>query len=231
MFRKFINGKGQISAIGVIIAIVCVLVVIATIVPMIHSTSVSASVSRLEDQGYVVLSPAEYASLSSRIDNLKTSADAAVVNAVLAASTSEAVLDTLLLHNENVVYLYPENTTYDAVLTSGNGVDTWTANWTEITDTHSTLRESIMANAGGHSYCFLTEMTFREYHSPDIMSIIEIAYGDAHTVVGRVKARSDFTYVFVLRSARIPVGQVIYYRMKSELALEHCTVDFRYYYE
>jgi len=224
-----INNKGNIPIVGIIfmiIAIIIVMIVLPTGINNLKTANTDGATSFLTSRGYVVLASGEYALIAK-----EATAAAAVANAEAAVLTSEAILDTLLLHNENLVYLYPEETTSDVIITSGNGVDTWTANWTVVTDGVTSLSAKISANAAGATYVYLTEITCREYHTADIMSIIEISYGDAHTVVGRVKVRSDFTYVLILKSAKIPVGQEIYYRMKSELALEHTTVDFRYYYQ
>jgi hypothetical protein len=132
---------------------------------------------------------------------------------------------TLLLHTENEVFVFPEEVAADVNFAAGNPADTFGA-WTEIVDTGAvTLSSKFAARTG-----YLAEAMFREYSVANEIYIVEISYGIANTIIGRVKLRSDWTYVLTLRSQRIPAGEIIYYRMKAETALATLKADFRYYY-
>jgi len=155
---------------------------------------------------------------------LESTATEAVANAEVAALAASMVLETLLLHNENVSYLYPEEVDATCTLTAGDGVDTFSA-WAEIVDSEAhTLSSKFIADDG-----YLIEIMTHDYSAANEIYIIEIAYGDDKIVVGRARVRSDWTYVRTLRSARIPEGEAVYYRMKAETALATLQADFRYY--
>jgi len=205
---------------------------VLAVLPFLATSNTANAKSTLENQGYVVLTSGEYANMLAvlnangiKLDNIKTSADLAVANAIIAANTSNETLNTLLLHNENVVYLFPDDASSNVTFTAGNPANTFGA-WAEIVSNNgTTLSSKFAANSG-----YLTEMVFRDYSAPDKICVFEIAYGGAKTVVGRVKIKSDFTYVLTLKSARIPAGETLYYRMSSTQAGEIARVDFRYYF-
>lgn len=229
---KFLNTKGSSTVAGVAIAFaVLIIMVFATvfITSIGLPISAGAAINTLEDQGYVVLSPAGYTSLSNRIDALKVSADVAVANAEAAATLGQITLDTLLLHNENEVFLWPESVTATATLTAGASSDNFSA-WTELIDSSANSLSANFTTKDG----YLVEIMTHDYsvNATDRMFSIELAYGNVtKTVIGRIKVRSDWTYVLALRSVVIPQGQTIYYRMKSEIAGADLKADFRYYYK
>jgi hypothetical protein len=218
----------------VILAVV-VLVLAITFIPLLSPVNELNSIPFLESRGYIVLASGEYSTLlakvdanSVKLDDVKTTALVAVTNAEAAATTSDIILDKILLFNENISYLYPTSTVYDCTFTAGGTIDTF-GDWAEIVD--NTPVTPITLTSKFTTAGYLSEMTFREYSTPDKICIIEIAYGASKIQVAAVKVRADFTWVLALRSARIPTGQTIYYRMKSEEASETAKVDFRYYLE
>lgn len=218
-----VNLKLLITGIVVVVFVAMVAPLVFSMVGMVNSQQ---CVSIMEKQGYVVLAAGEYTTLNNKIDALKVSADAAVVNAEAAALAAQTTLDILLLHNENEVFLYPDAATKTVTFTAGAGVDTW-GTWAEITDSGATtLSSKFVANDG-----YLVEIMTHDYSIADKIFMIEISYGAAKTVVGRTKVRSDWTYVQALRSVEIPTGETIYYRMQSETANATLLADFRYYYE
>jgi hypothetical protein len=223
------KSKGQI---GIYVTIMLLIVVaVVAFLPAINvgtiSTNVNAATTYLENNGYAVISAGEYAAITALLNSIDTKADAAVVNAVIAANTANATLNTLLLHNENEAFLFPEEATVNATLTSGGVIDTFGA-WAEIVDTNAvTLSSKFAANNG-----YLVEITTRNYSDANEIHIIEIATANDGTgIIGRVKLRSDWTYVLALRSVRIDAGDTIYYRMKSETAGATLDADFKYYFE
>ncbi len=180
-----------------------ILTIFLSLLSMIPTFYVATARVTLESQGYVVLTAGEYASLSAKIDALKASADAAVVNAVVAATTANETLNTLLLHNENEVFIYPDSTTDNVTFTAGTPLDTFGA-WTEIVSANGTALSSKFLFQSG----YLVEMVFRDYSASDKICLIEIGYGTSNVTVsqtiGRVKVKTDFTYVLTLKSVRIP---------------------------
>jgi hypothetical protein len=206
--------------------IILVSVVSFGIIALLQPT-IASSTQYLEDRGYIVI-PATFATdvtaIKAKTDNLPLSpaneitasaavgnAAAAVIQAQAAAAAANATLITLLEHNENTAYVFSDNVSQDTKFTAGNGVDTFGA-WAEIKDSGNvTLSSKFAAQAG-----YISQLLFREYSKPDEMYSIEIAYGDAKTVVARAKVRSDFSWFLDVRSVRIPAGQTIYYRMKGK---------------
>jgi len=187
--------------------------------------SLEWALSKVSSSGYVVFAAGEYADIMSALSNISTRADAAAVNASVAAGLSQATLNTLKLHTENEVYLYPNMSTTNVTFTAGGGVDTY-GNWAEInSSTGITLSSVFAAHAG-----YLSEIMTHNYNAADKVYIIEIAYGGDKTIVGRVKIRSDWTYVLDLNSVVIPLGETVYYRMQCETAGATLLADFRYYY-
>ena len=219
--------KGQIGATAIVglAAAVCVITVI--VVNVLPLTDAGSCITRLEGQGYAVFAAGEYASLDAKVDALKVSADAAVVNAEAAVLAAQDILNTLLLHTENEVFLYPDTASATCTLTAGAGVDTWSA-WTELVDNGAvTLSSKFVADSG-----YLHQAMTHDYSIADKIFIIEIAYdNDGTDIVGRIKVRSDWTYVSDLNSVVIPAGETIYYRMQSETAGATLQADFRYYFD
>lgn len=212
------------SWLAILMGVVLIAILVPTfIVPIMQSsvatTSVGAATNYLESRGYVVFTQAQYDAVAK-----EATAVAAVVNAEAAALAAQGTLDTLLLHNENEMFLYPTNCTVNVTLTAGIGVDTWGA-WAEITDGDAVTLSSKFAADDG----YLVEIMTHDYSIADKIYMIEISYGAAKTVVGRVKVRSDWTYVNALRSVVIPAGETIYYRMQSETSGASLQADFRYY--
>jgi hypothetical protein len=216
-------SKGQVRLGGIAIGLILLAVLVIFVVPMMAPVGAR---SLLEGQGYVVLAAEEYDSLISKIDSIASKADAAVVNAEAAALSSGVVLDKLLLYNENEVFLYPDMASATATLTAGGGADTF-GDWAEIVDSGAvTLSSKFSADAG-----YISTIITRDYSAADKIYIIEIGYGALKTVVGRVKIRSDWTYVRDLSSTRIPTGSTVYYRMRCETGGATLNADFRYYFE
>ena len=131
----------------------------------------------------------------------------------------------LLLHFENVVYLFPEASNVTVTLTAGGVANTFGA-WAEITDSGATTLSSKFATLEG----YLSEIMVSDYSVANEVWLIEIAYGAAKTVIGRCAVRSDWTWVVELLSRSVPPGEPVYYRAMSETAGATCKARFRYYY-
>jgi len=218
------NGNGNIKWIA---AIITMAVVMAVAMTMIAQLGNGASIDRLEGAGFTVIAKADYDELNAKIDALKVSADAAVVNAEIAAAYANETLTVLRLHTENEGFLFPAVTNVVVTLTAPATPNTWGA-WAEIAGNDTVTFSSKFAASGG----YVTQITGYEYSVADKLIIIELAYDDDGTdVVGRVMMRSDFTWVLELNSAPIPAGSTIYYRMMSNQANETIKANFKYYYD
>jgi len=187
--------------------------------------SLEWALGKVTGSGYVVFATGEYADIINRLNNISTKADQAVTNASAAVVAAQLAAIKVELHNENVVFLYPNTSTATCTLTAGVGVDTFGA-WAEINASDGYTLSSYLALDGG----YLEEVTTYNYSAANKKYIIEIAYGGSYTVVARIKIRADLSYPMNIMSKPIPAGQTIYYRMQSETSGATLKVDLRYYY-
>ncbi len=182
------------------------------------TANTASAVSTLEGRGYTVLSPNDYATLNSKLDAIKVSADAAVVAAQLAAAKVD-------LFNSSESFVYPENTNRFCILTANATANAFGA-WTEITDNTSVTLSSKFAASSG----YLGEITLRNFSAPNVQYIVEISYNNGANVVGRQKVYADWTYVLLVKSRQIPVGATLKYRLMCSTGGATCYMDVRYFY-
>lgn len=209
----------------VIVAVVAIALLVVFLGPMLSSVTitVSAATDYLEDRGYAVFTPAQFDLLAK-----EATAYAAVLNAEAAVTAAQTTLETLLLHNENEVFLWPESVLDTCTLQAGVATDTF-GNWTEIIDNHGVKLSANFTSTDG----YLVEIMTHDYSSLAYDTvIIELATDAAGAnVIGRAKVITDWTYIVALRSVVIPHGSLLYYRMKSETGNSTLQTDFRYYYK
>lgn len=219
--------KGQ-GPIGFIIILAVIVVLVVAVIPTMTSLSASGSTANLESRGYVVLSSGEYSDIIARLEAIKVAALDASNKAQSAAVAANETQVTLLLHNENIAYLFPDSTTVNVTLTSGTPANTFSS-WASVVATNGTALSSVFSAHDG----YLVEVMTHDYsaNATDKMYIIELATAnDGSNIIGRVKVRSDWTYILNLESARIITGRPIYYRMVSEVSGGKLNADFRYYW-
>lgn len=247
--RQFVRSqRGQVVvAIAVIVAILLVFALVTLVAPVFTTTTLASQINGVEKSGYVVLSPADYATLLSKVNAIKAKTDglpatpadeataaAAVIAAQDAADAAQSAADVaqetpdrLLLYNENEIFLYPDTSSRSCTLTAGSTPSVFGA-WTEIVDSlGTTLTSKFAANSG-----YIREIMTHNYSIADEIYIVEIGYGASHTIIGRVKVRSDWTYVLPPTATSLsPANQIIYYRMMCETGDATLRVDFRYYFQ
>jgi len=133
---------------------------------------------------------------------------------------------SLIAHTENVTYIFPESTLDYVLFATAAGIDAWT-NWAEITSAIGgiTFTSRFAATPG-----YLTDVMVYAHTVLNIIYEVEIGWGALHTVVGRVRVYSDWTYHLPMWSAQIPAGQRIYYRMRCENSPASMRAGFRYHY-
>lgn len=116
--------------------------------------------------------------------------------------------------------------------TAGGTADTFGA-WAEI-DTvvgGDTFSSKLTDNDG-----YILGISIEDLDSKDKRYLLEIAYGDARTVVlrhrfvsGEEKKLPAIQFVRI-RAEQIPAGEMVYYHMKCETVLATCEISLRYHF-
>ena len=143
----------------------------------------------------------------------------------------DANVDELIREAQHDSSIYPENTGQVVTLTAGGVANTF-GSWAEIdVDGNGDTFSSKVASIGQHISGILVE----DLSIKDKRYLLEIAYGDAKTVVlrhrfvsGEVKKLAAIQFVRI-RAAQIPAGETVYYRMKCEEAGATCEISLRYH--
>lgn len=131
---------------------------------------------------------------------------------------------------EHTSAIFPDDTDLTCTFTAHATANTWSA-WAEIVDSGATALTDVFADDRGH----LTAMGIETLSEDDAVYMIEIAWGDAKTIItrGRFAGATKFqTPTEHLRfwAPPCPAGETIYYRMKTDTAVaDTCTVHFRYH--
>ena len=136
-----------------------------------------------------------------------------------------ADVTSILLHYQNLAYLFPEASDVTVTLTAGLVANVYGA-WAEIVDSGATTLSSKFAAQSG----FLSEVMVSDFSVANEITLLEIAYGTPKVTVGRAAVRSDWTWVIELLSEVIPAGETVYYRAMAETGGATMLARFRYYY-
>lgn len=175
----------------------------------------------------------DYTTIISRLVEIKSSAEAAVVNAnaavvaaqaaVIAAEEAAAKVE---LFNSAEVYLFPETTNVTITLTAGN-TNVW-SDWVEVADSTNVTLSSKFAAAAG----YINDMYIYDHSAVDKLYCIELSYGASKTTLGRMMWHTAFKDTVQIKSRRVPAGETIYYRMMCSGANgATAKIGFRYFYE
>lgn len=140
-------------------------------------------------------------------------------------------VDDLIREAEHDSSIYPGDTGQVVTFTAGGEVNTF-GSWAEIdVDGDGDTFSSKVASVGQHISGILIE----DLDTSDKRYLMEIAYGDAKTLVlrhrfisGEVKKLEAVSFMRI-RSAQIPAGETVYYRMKCETAGATCEISLRYH--
>ncbi|GAH83099.1 unnamed protein product [marine sediment metagenome] len=131
--------------------------------------------------------------------------------------------------SHHLTKIFPEDTDEHLTFTAGGVANIFGA-WAEIVDdVPNTFSSKITSPT--HITAFMIEDASKK----DKAYLIEVAYGDARTVVSRYRfisgeAKMPAIQQMRVRSEDIPVGETVFYRMKCESAGETCALHLRYYY-
>ncbi|MBA7655821.1 hypothetical protein ES703_63730 [subsurface metagenome] len=129
-------------------------------------------------------------------------------------------------------YIFPGDTSLECTFTAGLAADTW-GEWAEIVDSGETTLSSLFASKDGH----ITVIQEEEVSDEATRYMVEIAYGEGEAKVhvtaqrfagsGKFQNPDNHARLFV---QRIPAGEPIYYRMKSNTAVaDTAKVHIRYH--
>ena len=138
-------------------------------------------------------------------------------------------LETAGEESHHLTKIFPEGTDETLTFTAGGVANTF-GDWAEIVDNVPNTFSSKITHPT-HITAFMIE----DANVKDKTYFIEVAYGDAKTIVSRYRFISGETKLpaiqqMRIRSEDIPVGETAYYRMKCESAGKTCTLHLRYYY-
>jgi hypothetical protein len=132
---------------------------------------------------------------------------------------------------ENVSSSFPEGTNEFITLTAGATADTFGA-WAEVVDNNAVTLSSKFAASKG----FIHALTTEDYSVANVRYMLELSWGDAKTVIARTRVKSSqvgitpFVYYLDIKSAEIPAGETVYYRLKCETGGATIEASFRYHY-
>lgn len=125
--------------------------------------------------------------------------------------------------------LFPEDTDDYVTLTAGTPANTF-GEWAEIQDDKANKFSALFDEAPG----YITALILEEASVKDERYLLEVAYCAEHIMIARsrfmkVATKVDVSHLMRIRSARIPTGEEIYYRLKCETALATAELQLRYY--
>ena len=131
-----------------------------------------------------------------------------------------------ICHSTNI---FPEDTDDYVTLTAGTPANTF-GEWAEIQDDKANKFSAKFDENPG----YITALILEEASVKDERYLLEISYCELHTLIARsrfmkVATKVDVSHLMRIRSALIPAGEEIYYRLKCETALATAELQLRYY--
>jgi len=125
------------------------------------------------------------------------------------------ILDAVM----HVTQIFPSDTNLTCIFMAHADANTWSA-WTEIVDSGATSLSALFATVQG----YITSLGIEILSDVNAVYMIELGWGANHVLVttARFAGGTKFdTAAAHLRfwAPRIPAGQTIYYRMKTETAV------------
>ena len=142
----------------------------------------------------------------------------------------DANVDTINEATQHVTSIFPSDTNLTCTFTAHANADTWSA-WTEVQDSAATK----LSDSCGVDPMHITAMGIENLSEADAVYMIEIAWGVDKTLItsGRFAGATKFqTPTEHLRfwAPDVPIGELIYYRMKTDTAVaDTTTIHFRYH--
>ena len=131
---------------------------------------------------------------------------------------------------QHVTSIFPSDTNLTCTFTAHANANTW-SEWTEIQDSGTTKLSTSFATKPGH----ITSMLVETISNDAAIYMYEVVWGanKVQITAGRFAGVGKFQTAHVqdrFWAPQFPAGQLIYYRMKTETAIEDtCTIHFRYH--
>ena len=129
----------------------------------------------------------------------------------------------------HVSNIFPEDTDETCLVTAGGGADTFGA-WALLVDNMAGHFDAVFAAADGH----IAAIVIEDCNQVDERYLLEISYGATNIIIARTRFMKSGVLVNVehstrIRSAHIPAGEDVYYRLKCETAGKTAYIHLRYY--
>lgn len=142
---------------------------------------------------------------------------------------SNSDIDTLANDAHHETLVFPTLVTDDITFTAG--ATAAFSDWTEIVDGSANKLTDCFTSDG-----YIASLLVEDASVKDNIYLIEFAYGDTPTVVGRSRIQSgdskkDTTSQPIMRMLKITSGATVYYRLACETADATLTGHIRYYLE
>ena len=139
-------------------------------------------------------------------------------------------LDDLHAQFEHEAHLFPEDTDETVTFTAGGSTNTF-GSWAEIVDNSAVKLSSKFNTEDMH----IEGIVITSTNTADKRWILEFAWGAAKTPAGRMAFGSGTKKVHPeqavhLVAEKLPLDELIYYRLKCETASATCTVSLTYYH-
>ena len=152
--------------------------------------------------------------------------NAEILNPQLVSIEAHEVSSSLESHHDNNVY--PITSARVCTLAAHASANTF-SDWTEITDGTQTLSSKFATKSG-----YISSMVIEAMATKDKRAIVELSYGVAKVVIGRIRFMSAGTQLNTRMDTRfrgllVPAGETVYYRMMCETGAATAEVMFRWW--
>jgi len=139
------------------------------------------------------------------------------------------LIEEMWAYCHHVSAIFPEDTDETVTVTAGDADHKW-SDWAELVDNTPVALSTKFADDPGYIVSVLVE----ECNTKDVRYLLELAYGDDYTVIGRsrfmkAEQKANVGHQTRIRSIEIPAGETIYYRLKCETASKTAEIQVRYY--
>ena len=141
-----------------------------------------------------------------------------------------AMTEDLHAQFEHEAHLFPEGTNETVTFTAGGSANTFSA-WAEIVDNNAVKLSSKFNTEDMH----IDDVVITSNNTVDKRWILEMSWGGAKTPAGRMAFGSGTKKVHPeqavhLVAGKLPLNELIYYRLKCETPSATCTVSLTYYH-
>ncbi len=143
-------------------------------------------------------------------------------------------IDQLRLEMEHDSDIFPDGTERKVEFTAGTPANTWSA-WIEVEDDTPVTPITFSSKVIRETH--VSGLLIEDISIKDKRYELEIAWGDDKIrillhrfLMGDVVKKLAAIQFIRIRTASIPIGGLVYYRMRCEEALATCEISLRYHY-